>query len=114
MKQEDLFKTNQIARLVDWPEDYRQKFWDEYPRKVSKSPALKKLDTICQGGKVPWRTLIEGLRRYKAWLADSGPRRWRPSPKHPTTWLNHNGWEDEYEDNQQHPATFSDIALGRF
>ena len=74
----------------DWPEDYQSQFWSEYPLKISKRSAMRALDKA-KDRDVRWAELINGVRRYVRWLAEP---HWRPSPKHPATWLNGDCWED--------------------
>ena len=75
----------------DWPEDYQSQFWSEYPLKISKRSAMRALDKA-KDRNARWAELITGVHRYAAWL--TAPE-WRPSPKHPATWLNGERWNDE-------------------
>lgn len=71
----------------DWPEDFRERFWQQYPRKVGRKPALTKLDAIRRSGVVTFDRLMAGVAK----IPSSEPR----FIPHPTTWLNRGGWDDE-------------------
>ena len=73
----------------DWPRDYRERFWAEYPHKVGRPKALAKLDAIAKRGAVRWGDLIGGLRRYVA--EKPADRPWC----NPETWLNQERWADQ-------------------
>lgn len=78
----------------DWPSDYREKFWNLYPRKTEKKAALAKLDAIRKSKSVKFVELISGVER----LIDR-VRRERTLEKyikHPATWLNRGCWEDQF------------------
>ncbi|WP_425906280.1 helix-turn-helix domain-containing protein [Nitrobacter sp. TKz-YC02] len=51
-----------------WPDDYRKKFWDLYPRKPgdSRSKALAKLERIERSDSVEFSDLMKGLGYYAA------------------------------------------------
>lgn len=85
----------------DWPENYRDEFWNTYPHKVGKPKALGKLDRIARQGRVRWLDLMAGLRRY---IAQKPPDRpWC----NPETWLNQERWADEpATENAQRSAGF--------
>lgn len=72
----------------DWPKDFREVFWTEYPKRVGKIGALKVLESIHKRGAVPWAKLIDAVRAYKS-AAD--PK----FTKDPQTWLNKGCWDDE-------------------
>ena len=78
-------------RPSDWPEDYQTQFWLSYPVKISKRTTMLALDKAKDRG-AKWTALMDGVARYTKWLKEP---HWRPNPKHPTTWLNQNCWEDE-------------------
>jgi hypothetical protein len=65
------------------------KFWSEYPRKIKKKDASKIYSKIIKT--TPHETIMNGLHRYKSGKPDYAD--WQ----HPTTWLNGEGWNDEYE-----------------
>lgn len=71
----------------DWPKDFREQFWEAYPRKVGRKAAFSKLKTIRASGEVTFAKLIAAVRTIRA-----GEPRFIP---HPTTWLNRGGWDDE-------------------
>lgn len=71
----------------DWPSDFREIFWTEYPRKVGKKGALKELERVRKRG-VPWEKLISAVFGY---AATADPQ----FTKHPQTWLSKGCWDDE-------------------
>ncbi|MDO8535056.1 MAG: hypothetical protein Q7S17_10005 [Xanthobacteraceae bacterium] len=92
IKSPDLFVDSPNAVVsLDWPKDYEQQFWREYPLKIAKAAAMKALGKARKKG-IVWRVIIDGLRRYKVWLQGPG---WRPPAKHPATWVNGECWHDE-------------------
>jgi hypothetical protein len=72
----------------DWPTDYRERFWEAFPRKLEKKAALAILDRVRRSGAVPWARFIAAVRAY---AATADPK----FTKHPTTWLNKGCWDDE-------------------
>jgi hypothetical protein len=80
------------VRVEGWPRDYRDQFWNRYPKKVEKKIALEKLDAVRTSGTVVWGPFIAAVDRYAAEMAARGERRY---VKNPTTWLNRGCWDDE-------------------
>jgi hypothetical protein len=80
-----------VAETVptDWPPDYREVFWRQYPHKVGKPKALASLDRIGRGGKVKFLDLMAGLARYTA--GKPADRSWL----NPATFLNQERWNDQ-------------------
>ncbi len=69
-----------------------ESFWKLYPRKVSKSDALKSWNKINPDQQLMAK-IYEGLTKYHAsedWAREAGKY-----IKHPATWLNHGCWNDE-------------------
>ena len=80
-----------LVPLDDWPADYLDVFWREYPpgRKTGKKAVAAKLAGIRKRGEITFERLIAGVRRY----AGSNP-----DPKYtkaPEVWLNKGCWDDE-------------------
>ena len=74
------------------------KFWTAYPNKKSKGEAKKAWDKI-KPDELLLETIlstIEKAKTSKQWTDDNG--QYIP---HPTTWLNREGWEDEYIEGGQ-------------
>lgn len=77
----------------DWPVDYQTRFWNFWPNKVGKSPALKAL-ALARKRRCSFVAIMTGVADY---VRDKPPDRpWL----NPATFLNHNRWEDQ-------PATVS-------
>lgn len=108
-----LFPNLPVVMNDDWPDDYEAVFWDAYPRRVSKISAMKALEKVRRGGDVSWGKLINAVQQYSIWLGETG-QGWRPGPKHPATWLNGGGWDDELPRQQQNGTTFADIVMQRY
>ena len=72
--------------------DHFERFWTEYPRKVSKANALKAFNKINPDEDL-LTVMIDALKRQRVspqWTKDGG--QFIP---HPATWLNGRRWEDE-------------------
>lgn len=71
-----------------------QQFWNEYPNKKNKGTAVNRWDKLKITPEL-FRQIMEGLARAKKsheWNKDNGD--YIP---HPATWLNAQGWENEYK-----------------
>ncbi|MDJ0950940.1 MAG: hypothetical protein QNJ94_18670 [Alphaproteobacteria bacterium] len=66
-----------------------EEFWNWYPRKVGKAPALQAYRTARRT--TSQQTLCEAVARYRAQVAGKEPQ----FILHPKTWLNQRRWEDE-------------------
>lgn len=66
------------------------RFWKSYPRKVSKPQAIKAFQTAIK--KTDIETLIFGLEAYKDHILKNKTD--TQFIKHPSTWLNAEGWND--------------------
>ena len=86
-----------VALVSDWPLDFREKFWDAYPRKVGKLGALRVLERV-RWVSVPWETLISAVRAYSA---TANPQ----YTKHPKTWLTNGCWDDKPDTRQGNGKT---------
>lgn len=76
------------ALAPGWPADYREQFWNEFPNKVGKADAFRKLDRLARSDKVAFPTLMLALGRYANKTDDR-------SFCNPATWLNGERWSDE-------------------
>jgi DNA-binding MarR family transcriptional regulator len=75
-------------------EDEFEKFWSAYPRKVDKGRARKDFEKALKLTDIG--TILAGVERYKK--SDTVARGF---VKYPATWLNAEGWSDEYEPEQK-------------
>lgn len=84
------------AGLLSYPEDF-VRFWDAYPKKVSKGDALKAWRKIKPSASTVEKILhaIEVQKKSEAWKKDRG--QFIP---YPASWLNAIGWENVAEHNQ--------------
>jgi hypothetical protein len=107
---------DQVSRAValasDWPPDWFEKFWSQYPKRVEKKKTQTILDRLRRGGGLPWATLNAGVMRYAAECTGKDPQ----FVKQPPTWLNAGCWDDEPQAtflNGRHHAkpTLADRAL---
>lgn len=73
-------------------------FWKVFPRRIAKFHARTAWDKARKHASAA--EIIEGAKKYAAWLEQAGPKNWRPQPKHPATWLNGGCWLDEYGPQQ--------------
>ena len=69
--------------------DLFEKFWDEYPRKRDRGPAMKAFASALK--RTSFEKIMDGLTRYK-----NDPTRKPEFTKYPATWLNADGWENDY------------------
>lgn len=63
----------------DWPKDFREQFWNVYPRKVGKKTAIRKLELVRRNGEIAWVPFLAAIARID-----------RKDPQfipHPATWL---------------------------
>jgi hypothetical protein len=79
------------ALVSDWPTDFAEQFWDAYPKRIEKQATLRKLDTLRRSGKLPWRVLMNGLRRYREATVSTEQQ----FIKSPVVWLNKGCWDDD-------------------
>ena len=81
-------------------EDQFTQFWNVYPKKMSKTPALKAFTKIMKQKNSPeLKSLISTVETWsktKDWKKDDG--QYIP---HAATWLNQRRWEDELPGPQQ-------------
>lgn len=68
-----------------------ENFWRIYPRRIEKKSAFKAWKTALKSGTTA-DEITAGAARYAKYRAGE-PERFT---KHPSTWLNHGCWEDEY------------------
>lgn len=73
-------------------------FWNTYPRRIGKISARQAYrKAIKMGAEHP--KIMEAVERYKQWLiADHAAMKF---VKHPATWLNSGGWDDELPTEKQ-------------
>lgn len=79
------------SRANSWPDDYREQFWNAYPRRVGKAAAMRELERIWRADRVGWSVLLSAVRLYAEYAKTIDPR----FVKHPRTWLISGGWDDE-------------------
>ncbi len=79
----------------EWPADYREQFWQTYPRRVGKASAIRKLEAVCKSRKVPWSTFYAAVVAF----ALSCKSKEMQYIAHPTTWLHQGRWDDDPEGN---------------
>ena len=94
-------------RSTTWPDDYRQQFYGLYPKKVDRKDTFKKLDKIFDEDKVEFETIMAGLRRYIASVADQ-ERRFIMGP---CVFLNGERWDDEFEVIRRSPPPRKGFAI---
>lgn len=98
-----------MSKGDDWPEDYQDRFWREYPRRIAKKAAMRALEKVKREG-VLWLKLIAAVRLYAQHCAARGEPEYI---KHPATWLNGGCWEDELTPPKRRSPTFTDIGWRR-
>lgn len=101
-----------LSLFDDWPKDAEEQFWQAYPRKVSKGAMKKSFARVREQANVKFDAIMAGLERYKAWLSQRSRTCWRPEPKHPSTWLNQECWNDEFGGDYETTRGISAAAQG--
>lgn len=76
---------------VDYSADFLE-FYALYPRKVAKQQAIKAYTKWRNEG-IERDAIIAGLKRYRDYISEQKIE--TTYIKHPATWLNSRGWEDE-------------------
>ena len=83
-----------------------ERFWQAYPRKVSKGAALKAWQKLKPSAEM-LNTFLSAIEYQKEWRrkaekANEGVPNWKrifiPPWKHASTWLNQQCWLDEHEE----------------
>lgn len=83
--------TETSARARRWPPDFRERFWEAYPRRVEKSAALRSLERVKASGTVEFEALISAVHRFATAMATAEPK----FICHPSVWLNKGRWDDD-------------------
>lgn len=78
---------------IDFSKEF-QEFYAQYPRKVAKQNALKAYKKAIEN-KISPEMILSGVQKYKEYIA--AEKIDNQYIKHPASWLNSCGWEDEYE-----------------
>lgn len=90
VKEADLFEELDEENTIDNPEDNFNIFWAKYGKHGSRKKALEKFLIITRTTSM--ETLLDGLAKYEDHLKTEDWLRKR----HLVTWLNQEGWVDEY------------------
>ena len=101
---ENQLNENQIFPSTVPVEDTFDRFWQHYPRKVSKIAARRRWDAAIKSG-VDAEDIISAAEAFAAFVKaeDTEPR----FIKHPDVWLNKGCWEDELEPASERTASRS-------
>src|ERR1017187_7535388 len=86
----------------DWPSDYREQFWNNYPRKKAKKAAFKTLDRLKKSNEVMFEKLMAAVGKIPI-----GEPKFIP---HPATWLNAGQWDDEQLPGEQNGTSTGNIT----
>lgn len=87
----------------DWPKDFREVFWQAYPRRVGQQGAIRELERVRKRGVVEFQKLIAAVKAYAA-CADPN------FTKHPKTWLTNGCWDDELSRPSAAPGSAAKIS----
>lgn len=82
------------------------RFWQAYPRKVSKTKALAAFRKI-KVTEALLEQMLSAIQKQTAALGWKNPDKYRFIP-HPTTWLNQRRWEEF--DNGENPESDAEYA----
>jgi hypothetical protein len=85
-----------------WPADYRETFWNTYPRKQEGHyRAIKAIEKLADGSdRPPWQELHDGLvylEEYARTCSDEQRKTIRSAKR----WLEEKGWEDRPESDSE-------------
>lgn len=97
----EMLKNNKKENKKKKENEFFDKFWEVYPRKVDKKKAREKFAKIKPTEELV-DTMIKQIERFKQtndWQKENG--KYIP---HPSTWLNNNRWEDEIETEEEKEA----------
>lgn len=86
----------------DWPLDYREQFWNKYPRKKAKKAAFKILERLRKSNEITFEKLMVAVGKIPI-----GEPTFIP---HPATWLNQGRWDDEQLPGEQNGAFTGNIT----
>lgn len=75
----------------DWPRDYEEQFWENYPRRVAKKAAMKALDKVRKSGECPFEVLLSAVKFYARSVVGKDMK----FVAHPASWLNAGRWDDD-------------------
>ncbi len=92
VRESGLFPEQDIPQATSVDQHFTA-FWKAYPKAVGKPAAQRNFLKAVKDGEDPER-IVEGARRYAAWLANPKPGEFRPIPKHPQGWLTDQRWND--------------------
>ncbi len=84
-----------------------QAFWDMYPRRVGKRTAFMTFEAAKKRATVT--EIMRGAYEMQVQVDEGREMQFVP---HPSTWLNRDGWEDEYVVSQT-PPTPAEIGVQR-
>lgn len=76
-----------------WPKDFRDQFWNEYPKKVGKKAAIKTLERVRKSGEVSFEKLMAGVQRYRSERPPGVAEQQYTCAAQ--RWLNEGRWDDE-------------------
>lgn len=86
-------------KTLPWPEDYREQFWNLYPKKSgdSRKAAWAKLDNLERDDQVEFEAIMTGLRYYARRMNDQVKK--NPADEKyiaaASVWINQARWETE-------------------
>lgn len=75
-------------------EEWFDTFYSQYPKKVGKADAKKKFISKCKDEKT-YKEIMDGLNKQNQTIFSKRETKYIPNP---STWLNQERWNDEYED----------------
>jgi hypothetical protein len=88
------------AEVIDFDQEFTERFWPMYPKKDCKKPALRAWTKA--RATTDLETIMAGLERYVAMLGrkPTGPNDFIPNAANPATWLNAERWNDELSEKK--------------
>ena len=95
----DIYMSNDVVEQMtinDQKKIWFAEFWKEYPKKVGKADAEKKFNSKCKSEKT-FKEIMDGLNKQNQTVFSKRETKYIPNP---STWLNQERWNDEYDDGQ--------------
>lgn len=97
--------THELTTHINEPkvrfDDEFSEWYEQYPRKAQRAKAEKAYRQARK--RTTAKNLLDGVKRYAAWCR-SAPATESQFIRHPATWLNGDGWEDELAPKDGKPA----------
>jgi hypothetical protein len=93
----DIYIPDDMDSAINRQEEWFDIFYSQYPKKVGKADAKKKFKSKCKSEK-RFKEIMDGLNKQNQTVFSKRETKYIPNP---STWLNQERWNDEYDDGQE-------------